>query len=576
MCGIVGYKGKNNVVPILIKGLENLEYRGYDSSGIAYIIDNELVIKKESGKLINLKNIVSMDEKSNMGIGHTRWATHGEPTITNSHPHSVGDITLVHNGIVENYAELKREINYSSISETDSEVLAAYINKLYQEHKDMLKVLPLLEKYIKGSYALGIIVKNNDNLYCTKKDSPLIVGTCDDGYYIASDVPAILDYTNKYYILENYEFAVISDDVKFYNEQKSIDKELKTYEFDIESAKKNGYEHFMLKEIEEQKEVLYDTLHAYFDGESFNLPDLSKYTAIDIIGCGSAYHVGYSAKYILEDKFNIPVNAYIASEYRYQKNFYSNNHLVIAISQSGETADTLASLKKAMSNGIDTLAIVNVYASTIAREADNVIYTKAKVEKSVATTKAYSCQLLLFMMMANMDNKDAFINLNDNINKTLKMARECELIANKIYEKKNIFYLGRLIDYTLSLEGALKLKEISYINTTAYPSGELKHGSIALIEKGTPVISIITDKNIMDKTISNIKEVKARGAMSIVITNQKLDDDILDGVIYIDSDEVYTPIQIVICLQYISYYVAKKLDCEIDFPKNLAKSVTVE
>lgn len=576
MCGIIGYIGRKKVLPILIKGLENLEYRGYDSAGIAYLDENDIIIKKSKGKIANLKSIVDIEVISNSGIGHTRWATHGKPNEINSHPHQVGNITLVHNGIIENYLELKNEINYIPKSSTDSEILAAYINHLYIEKFNIKEVLATLENKVKGSYALGIMVKGDNNLYCIKKDSPLIIAKSDDGYYMASDMPAILEYTNKYYILDNYEYAKISSDIYFYKNNTEIKKELNTFEFDIESAKKGGYEHYMLKEIYEQKEVLLDTLNTYIENDKFNLPDLSKYSKIDIIGCGSAYHVGITAKYILEDNLNIEVNSYIASEYRYQRNFYTDNHLVIVISQSGETADTLASLLKAKENNINTLAIVNVFGSTIAREANEVLYIKAKVEKSVATTKAYSCQLLIMMMLANIENINVFDNLEKHIENALKLSDKCRDIANKIYECKNVFYLGRLIDYGISLEGALKLKEISYINASAYPSGELKHGSISLIEENTPVISVITNSDIMDKTISNIKEVKSRGAYSIVITNQKVDEDILDDVIYIDSFNTYTPLEVGICLQFIAYYIALNLECEIDFPRNLAKSVTVE
>lgn len=576
MCGIIGYVGRNKVMSILIKGLENLEYRGYDSAGIAYLLESGIKIEKSQGKIFNLKKLVDESIESNIGIGHTRWATHGIPNEINSHPHQVGKITLVHNGIVENYLELKEEINYIPKSETDSEILAAYINYLYEENSNILEVLSILEKKVVGSFALGIMVDNDENLYCIKKDSPLIVGKGEDGYYIASDMPAILEYTKNYYILENFEYAQIGTGITFYKENNEISKELHTFLFDIESAKKSGYEHYMLKEIYEQKEVLLDTLNTYIENDKFNLIDLSQYSAIDIIGCGSAYHVGIAAKYILEEKINIPVNSYIASEYRYQKNFYTSNHLVIAISQSGETADTLASLLKAKENNIKTVAIVNVFGSTIAREADEVLYIKAKVEKSVATTKAYSCQLLLMMMLANIDNIEVFKDLEVRIDNALKLSDKCREIADKIYMHNNVFYLGRLLDYGISLEGALKLKEISYINAAAYASGELKHGSISLIEKGTPVISVVTDKDIMFKTISNIKEVKSRGAYSIVITNQKVDDDVLDEVIYIDSSKVYTPLEVAICLQFIAYYVALNLECEIDFPRNLAKSVTVE
>ncbi len=574
MCGIVGYKGKDKAIEVVLNGLKNLEYRGYDSAGIAYVQGNKIKIKKAQGKLFNLEENFKNKIESNLAIGHTRWATHGEPNQINAHPHRVGNITIVHNGIIENYNELKNKLNYQSKSDTDTEILAAYINDEYQKNKNILEVLKNINKDIIGSYAIGIIVDNDDSLYCIRKDSPLIIGLADNEYFIASDVPAILDYTNEYYILENDEYAKIADQVSVYKNGKVIKKKKNIFEFDMEAAKKNGYEHYMLKEIMEQPTVLYNTLAAYKNSD--DLVDLSKYSGIDIVGCGSAYHVGMAVKYIMEEKFNLPVNVEIASEYRYKKVFYTSKHLVIVISQSGETADTLAALMKAKNLGIETLAIVNVVGSTIAREADKVLYIKAGVEKAVATTKAYTCQLLLLLMLCYRNDLKIFDRLNDDVNDILSKIDMFKKISKKIINDKDVFFLGRLDDYSYCLEGSLKLKEISYIHSEAYAAGELKHGTISLIEENTPVISIITNKIIADKTISNIKEVKARGAYNVIITNQKIPNDLADEIIYIDNKKEYVGILVIICLQLLAYYSALELGRDIDMPRNLAKSVTVE
>ncbi len=575
MCGIVGYIGSRKAIPIVLNGLKNLEYRGYDSAGIAYRVNNKIEIKKEQGKLDNLVEKVNPDKETFTAIGHTRWATHGKPSVVNAHPHHVGKITLVHNGIIENYDEIKKMLNYATKGETDSEVLAAYINYLYQEEKDILKVLHQLQKNIKGSYALGIIVDNDDAIYCLRKDSPLIVGIGEKENFIASDVPAILDYTKNYYILDNGDYGKITkDEITIYHDGKEVKKEKLVFEFDIASAQKNNYEHFMLKEIHEQKEVLYNTLKSY---EKSTLPDLNKYDGITIIGCGSAYYVGMCVKDALEKNLNIKVDVEIASEFRYKRVFFSKKHLVILISQSGETADTLASLMKAKTLGVDTLAIVNVVGSSIARETKDVLYIKAGVEKAVATTKAFTCQLLLLLMLISQDNKyKEFDNLINDVEMALSKEQDIKELAKKVYEHDDVFFLGRLGDYAMCLEGSLKLKEVSYIHSEAYAAGELKHGTISLIEEGTPVIAIITDKEIADKTVSNVKEVKARGAYTIVITNQDVPKDIADDLIKIDLEAVYLPIIVIIYLQILAYYVAVNRGCEIDKPRNLAKSVTVE
>ena len=594
MCGIVGYIGKDNCIQKIISGLESLEYRGYDSAGIAYVTEGNVEIRKEEGRIENLKSELDMSVPSTIGIGHTRWATHGKPSDENSHPHKVGKITLVHNGIVENYNELRKEVgSYDYLSETDSEVVAALINKLYLEKNDMLEALKELKNYLIGSYALGILVDGDDKIYTIRKDSPLIIGVAEDGNFIASDVPAILEYTNMYYLLLNNEFGVLDrTDVTIYDENGNIvDKTLNTFEASRESAMKNGYDHFMLKEIYEQPKVIMDTIGEYihsFESLKERMSGLEKYEAIDIIGCGSAYHVGLVGKSLITKYGNVPVYVDIASEYRYTEHIYSKKHLIILISQSGETADTLAVLRKAKEQGIDTLAIVNVVGSSIAREADKVLYIKAGPEIAVATTKAYSCQLMMLSLIAmylgikkgNLGEGilEQYDRLGSLIEEEIKDTKLIEKIAKKIYKKKHVFYLGRKIDYSLCMEASLKLKEISYIHSEAYAAGELKHGTISLVEKGTPVISIITDDDIKYKTLSNVKEVCARGALSIVITNDPvMDKDIYDVMITIPKvHELVSPILAIVKCQLLAYYVAKLNGCDIDKPRNLAKSVTVE
>lgn len=597
MCGITGYVGKNNhCLPVIISGLEALEYRGYDSAGIAYKIDNKINIVKEEGKIINLKNNLNMDLLSNLGIGHTRWATHGKPTKTNSHPHHVGRITLVHNGIIENYIELKEELikkGYKFISETDTEVACALIDSLYKDN--ILEAIESAIRKMRGSFAFGILVEGDDNLYATRLTSPLIIAKGKDENYIASDVPAILKYTNKYLLLDDYDIAKItSDSITIYNKLKEVKREILTFTESMEAGMKNGYDHFMLKEIHEQDKVIKNTIGYYFDGtiESLikNLPDLTKYNKIDIVACGSAYHTGLVGKSLIEKFADTEVNCEVASEYRYKRSFYDKKTLVILVSQSGETADTLAALRKAKEDGIDTLAIVNVVGSSIAREAKYVLYIKAGCEIAVATTKAYTAQLAIFSLIAIylsykknlLTNKDLLEivkeinNLPDIINKTLENNDYID-IAKKIYKRDDIFFIGRGIDYALSMEGSLKLKEISYINSMAYAAGELKHGTISLIENGTPVIAISTDNNLREKTISNIKEVKARDAYTLFVTNEYIDSDFYDDIIVVDKiHELLQPIITIIPLQLLSYEVAKLNGCDIDKPRNLAKSVTVE
>lgn len=589
MCGIVGYAGKTNVIKNIMTGLKSLEYRGYDSSGIAYLDENNNIkIYKKVGQIKNLDQILNYEDEASLGISHTRWATHGGVTDTNAHPHNQGKITLVHNGIIENYEELKKELEkegYNFKSSTDSEVAAALIDKLYKENKDMLKTLVILKDKLKGSYAFNIINSDIPNkIYGIRKDVPLIVGVSDHGNMFASDIPAILHVTNKYIVLNNNEIVELEqDNIKYYNsEGKEITKEVKEYAGTIDSISKNGYDHFMLKEINEESEVVKNILNLYTKNNKIkDIYNIKKYKNIDIVACGSASFAGQIGKYYIEKYANIKTEVYYASEYRYQKNFFTKDTLVILISQSGETADTLAALKLAKENGINTLAIVNRRDSSIAREADSVIYTEAGIEVAVATTKAYLAQVLILLLLAFKDNNKKTKLLEDLKllpNLITKYINEYDYsnIANILKDKEHIFYLGRGIDYYLSMEGSLKLKEISYIHSEAFQAGELKHGSISLIDKDFGVVSVVTDKTISDKTISNLKEVSARGAKIITITNIK-DNNFADYTILVeDYDEILNPLLVIVPMQMIAYNVAKLRDCDIDKPRNLAKSVTVE
>lgn len=589
MCGIVGYAGKTNVIKNIMTGLKSLEYRGYDSSGIAYLDkNNNIKIYKKVGQIKNLDQILNYEDEASLGISHTRWATHGGVTDTNAHPHNQGKITLVHNGIIENYEELKKELEkegYNFKSSTDSEVAAALIDKLYKENKDMLKTLVILKDKLKGSYAFNIINSDIPNkIYGIRKDVPLIVGVSDHGNMFASDIPAILHVTNKYIVLNNNEIVELEqDNIKYYNsEGKEITKEVKEYAGTIDSISKNGYDHFMLKEINEESEVVKNILNLYIKNNKIkDIYNIKKYKNIDIVACGSASFAGQIGKYYIEKYANIKTEVYYASEYRYQKNFFTKDTLVILISQSGETADTLAALKLAKENGINTLAIVNRRDSSIAREADSVIYTEAGIEVAVATTKAYLAQVLILLLLAFKDNNKKTKLLEDLKllpNLITKYINEYDYsnIANILKDKEHIFYLGRGIDYYLSMEGSLKLKEISYIHSEAFQAGELKHGSISLIDKDFGVVSVVTDKTISDKTISNLKEVSARGAKIITITNIK-DNNFADYTILVeDYDEILNPLLVIVPMQMIAYNVAKLRDCDIDKPRNLAKSVTVE
>ena len=595
MCGIVGYISKNkNAIEVLINGLKSLEYRGYDSSGIAYIKDNKIIIKKEKGKVSELEKDINISEESNIGIAHTRWATHGIPDKINAHPHSCEKITLVHNGIIENYEELKEKLKdiYEIKSQTDTEIIAILLNDIYKEKNNIIDSIIELKKILKGSYALAILCEDyKDKIFALRKDSPLIIAKNDDSSFLASDVPAILKYTNKYILLEQDEIAILEKDkINIINDNKELqNKEIKIFEGDINSAEKNGYSHFMLKEIYEEKDAIKRIMNENNTFEKFlnNYKFLKNYNKISIIACGSSYHVGMISKYLIEENANIEVNVEVASEFRYKKNFLDKNSLAIFISQSGETADTLASLRMVKEKNIPTLAIVNVVGSSIAREADTTIYTNSGPEIAVATTKALISQLVITTLITlylgcinNNITKDEVISslnelnsLDNEIETILKM--DYKEIAKGLYTKNSLFFIGRNIDYAIALEGSLKLKEISYIHSEAYPSGELKHGTISLIEENTPVICILTKDEIIDKTISNIKEVKARGAHIIGITTKNY-DFIDQKIILSKKSKFIVPIIAIIPLQLIAFETAKLKNCDIDKPRNLAKSVTVE
>lgn len=598
MCGIIGYIGKNNALKVITDGLKQLEYRGYDSAGIAIKNNNEIKIFKSVGKIKELEKKIDYTIQSDIGIGHTRWATHGSVNITNSHPHKVGSITLVHNGIIENYEQLKQELiknNYQLKSDTDTEIACGYIDYLYQKDKNIITTLNKIKDIFKGSYAFAILVDNDNYLYATRKDSPLIIAKGENENYLASDVPAILKYTNQYYLLDNYEIAILEkDDIKILKDNKEIKKELLTFNYNIETSLKNGYDHFMLKEINEQDKLVESLINVYLQDKKTllnKMPDFKKYNQIHIVACGSAYHAGLVGKYLIEKYANTKVYVEVASEYRYNKLFFDKKTLVIIISQSGETADSLASLRIAKENKIDTLAIVNVYGSSIAREASKTLYINAGCEIAVATTKAYTLQLLMLSFIALAmgiqkeliddssfeDIKKYYTKLPQLMHNEIK--RDLKNIAKNIYKKNNIFFIGRGIDYALSLEGSLKLKEISYIHSEAYPAGELKHGTISLIEKNTPVIAIVTDENIYEKTISNIKEVASRGAYVILIISKHLDkegDFYNEKIVIENTNSLINSLIAIIPLQLLAYNIALLKGCDIDKPRNLAKSVTVE
>lgn len=607
MCGIIGYNGStNDATKKIITGLKNLEYRGYDSSGIAIIQDNNIKVYKSQGKILNLEEkIKNINSSSKIGIGHTRWATHGIPNEINAHPHKVGYVTLVHNGIIENYLELKDELLQKGVifkTQTDSEVACAYINYMYEKekkenHKDS-KINAIINacKKFRGSYAFGIIFDDDkDSIYATRKDSPLIIGIGKNENFIASDVSAILDFTNNYILLEEGEFAKITNtDIQIFDESlNSIEKSINTATWSANKYKKNGYEHYMLKEINEQPKVISNIFKRYFDDKTLGINiNFKDYTKIHIVACGSAMHAGMVGKYLFENYADIDVTVEVASEYRYKNMHIDDKTLVILISQSGETADTLAALRIAKEKNATTLSIVNAVGSTIARESDINIYTYAGPEIAVATTKGYTSQIAILSLLCLNIMKEKnilsdetsskiysdFNNIENLLNKVITNNDIYSQIANKLYNKEDIFFIGRGIDYTLCMEGSLKLKEISYIHSEAYGAGELKHGTISLIDNGTPVVAIATNDFLYEKTVSNIKETKARGAYCIFITTSNEDTkDFSDITLKLPkTTEFIEPLLIAEALQLIAYETAKLRKCDIDKPKNLAKSVTVE
>lgn len=584
MCGIIGYIGKNDATKKIINTLERLEYRGYDSAGIAYY-DGNITIEKAVGKINNLK-VKIRDNEANMGIGHTRWATHGGVTENNAHPFCQGKFTIVHNGIIENYGIIKNNLvkkGYTFNSETDSEVIAALLDDIYKDNGNTLDTIFRVSNILEGSYAVLIINSDElDKIYCIRKDSPLIIGIGDDENFIVSDMSAVKNYTDRYYLLDNYDIGIVTkDDVKIYNNNKLLNKSVYTFDYKTDEYDKQGFSHYMLKEINEEEQLFRTNMLDTLD----SIPSIKEYDKIYIVGCGSAYYAGLVGAYFIEKYADKEVITCLASEFRYKKLFLKENDLVIFISQSGETADTLASLRIARDLGAKTLAIVNALGSSIAREAHETIYTNCGIEVAVATTKVYAMQVYILGLLAIKNSNEDYQkllpyykNLSKQIHDIIKGEQYLE-VANQIYDKDNIFFLGRNIDYAISLEGSLKLKEISYIHSEAYPAGELKHGTISLISNNTIVISIITDDSIKNKTISNIKEVVARGAYSIIIARDDLeiDKDTYDILIKIPkSIPLLDPILTVVMLQLISYHVAKLRKTDIDKPRNLAKSVTVE
>lgn len=591
MCGIIGYIGKKQPVNFLLDGLKKLEYRGYDSSGIAIKENENIQIIRSIGRIKDLENKTKNTKllNGNIGIAHTRWATHGEPTEENAHPHQVGNVTLVHNGIIENAEELRENLITDGVkfkSETDTEVACAVINKYYE--KDPIAAITKALKELKGSYAFGIIFKDSNKLYAVRKDSPLIIGIGEDENYIASDIAAIINYTNKYILLEDNEIVEITaQEIKTYKDGVEIKKDIQAANITAEEADKGSYKHYMLKEIMEEPIVLARTLNRYINNME-SVFDVSKYEEIHIVACGSAMYAGMIGKSLLEEKANIKCLVECASEYRYKKVIYDRKTLVILVSQSGETADTVAAMRKAHEENIDTLAIVNVKTSTIAREAKHVMFIEAGPEIAVATTKAYLLQVAVFSLIAlkaaNLlgleKNYNDILKEAENLPKLLKKVledkEEFKSISKEIYQNKDVFYIGRGIDYAMCLEGSLKLKEVSYTHSDAYQAGELKHGTISLIEEDVPVFAIITDDRIKDKTESNVIEVDSRKAKVFTITNDDTIKNHHKKYVVPKTSYYLQAILTVPPLQLVGYYVGDLKKLDIDKPRNLAKSVTVE
>ena len=612
MCGIVGFTGRHQAAPILLDGLSKLEYRGYDSAGIAVRDgEKETEIIKAKGRLKVLAEKTNGGESvpGTCGIGHTRWATHGEPSETNAHPHASddGNVVAVHNGIIENYQELKEKLlrkGYSFYSATDTEVAVKLVDYYYKKYGESpIEAVNHAMVRIRGSYALAMMFRDHPGeIYVARKDSPMILGVQDGESYIASDVPAILKYTRNVYYIGNLERARVKlGEITFYNlDGEEIEKELKTVEWDAEAAEKAGFEHFMMKEIHEQPKAVSDTLNSVVKDGKIDLSELGmddemikNISQIYIVACGSAYHVGMAAQYVLEDLARIPVRVELASEFRYRNPILDPNGLAVIVSQSGETADSLAALRECKAKGIRTLAIVNVIGSSIAREADNVFYTLAGPEISVATTKAYSTQLIASYVLALQFAKvrgeiteeqcDAYVKelqtIPEKIEKIIEDKERLQWFASKQANAKDIFFIGRGIDYAISLEGSLKMKEISYIHSEAYAAGELKHGTISLIEDGTLVIGVLTQPQLYEKTVSNMVECKSRGAYLMGLTtfgNYNIEDT-ADFTVYIPkTDPHFATSLAVIPLQLLGYYVSVNKGLDVDKPRNLAKSVTVE
>lgn len=606
MCGIVGYVGKRNCTDVLVDALSKLEYRGYDSAGIAVFDRNMIKVSKTKGRLLDLVEKMNKEGKPDgrCGIGHTRWATHGEPSDINSHPHGNKRISIVHNGIIENYKEIKNFLikeGYGFESETDTETVAKLLD-YYYDGEPLATIARVLSE-IEGSYALGIIFRDfPGKIYAVRKDSPLIVGVGENENFIASDVPAILKYTRDYYLIEQDEICELTEQgVTIYDTRKNVlTKELQTATWDIDAAEKGGYEHFMLKEIHEQPNAVKMTVSPRvkdgmpdFSETGLTVEKLNKYRQILVVACGTAMHAGMVGKYVIEKLARVPVIVDIASEFRYREPLIGEGDLLIVISQSGETADTLAALKLGKKLGAETLAIVNVVGSSIAREADMVLYTNAGPEISVASTKAYSVQVAAMYLLAfeiafakgAIDEAQCrkyvgeLLVIPDYIEKTLNCKAVCQQTAARLMNADSLLYIGRGLDYALSMEGSLKLKEISYIHSESYAAGELKHGTISLVTNQMPVVAVATQTSLIEKTISNIKEVKARGAMVVLVCSETLDveESVADCIIRLpEVDEILMPAVAAIPLQLIAYYTSVLKGCDVDKPRNLAKSVTVE
>lgn len=607
MCGIVGYVGSKDAAEVLISGLRRLEYRGYDSAGIAVFSDGEIAVRKEKGRLSDLEDYMKSAgvPRGNCGIGHTRWATHGEPSYSNSHPHSAGRVTLVHNGIIENYIELKNELEkggYTFASETDTETAAALLDRLYKG--EPIKAIAELTRKIRGSYALAVLFSDRPNeIYAVRRDSPLIVGLSENENFIASDIPAVLKYTRRYYLLDENEVAVLKESgVSVLTlEGESIDKEVFEANWSLEAAEKGGFEHFMLKEIYEEPEALKNTISPHVrdglpDVLNLSLGDkrLAAVNKIHIVGCGTAMHAGLIGKTAIEKLARTSVEVSVASEFRYVNPIIDKNDLVIVISQSGETADTLAALRLAKKMGAYTLAVVNVVGSSIAREADGALFTSAGPEIAVASTKAYSVQsAVMYLFALRLALVKGAMNEKEVKEKTAELAampkliegliRDLDPVCKKLAEQnkntENLFFIGRGMDYSLSVEGSLKLKEISYIHSEAYAAGELKHGTISLVTDGVPVVAIATQTPLFEKMISNVKEVKARGAAVTLVcrADAQIADDVYDNLVLMpEISDFFMPLALAPFIQLFAYHTSVIRGCDVDKPRNLAKSVTVE